>query len=49
MDEKTIQQLKYEIDKMSQYEMCRHWRFDPSGSPYFQGKFSNILRNGSKS
>ncbi len=28
-------ELKQEIDDMSQEEMARHWRFDPTPSRYF--------------
>lgn len=35
MDEKQLQEEKDKIDKMSQTEMARLWRFAPSGHPYF--------------
>jgi hypothetical protein len=28
---------KAEIDAMSQFELCRMWRFAPTGSPLLQG------------
>ena len=37
MKEKTLEELKREIDALDQYEMCRLWRFAPAGHPYFQG------------
>jgi hypothetical protein len=39
MTEKEIVEAKKEIDKMSQYELCRLWRFLPASS---NGLFSNI-------
>ena len=35
MEEKKIQEWKDRIDKMSQEEMARLWRFSPSGHPVF--------------
>lgn len=37
-EKKTVEDLKKEIDKMSQLELCRRWRFSIPGSPYFQGE-----------
>lgn len=36
MSEEEIQTMKDQIDKMSQEDMGRLWRFAPSGHPYFQ-------------
>ena len=35
---KTNEELMREIDNMTQEELCYHWRFEPSGSPYFTGE-----------
>ena len=36
MTEEKIQEHKDAIDKLSREEMCRLWRFTPSGHVYFQ-------------
>ena len=35
LTEEQIEKMKGEIADMSQFEMCRLWRFAPSGHPYF--------------
>lgn len=35
LSEKETKRLKAAIDTMSREEMCRLWRFAPSGDPYF--------------
>ena len=40
---KSTEELKAEIDKMSQYEMCRRWRFAAMGDPYFQGEVGDYF------
>jgi hypothetical protein len=45
VDEKTVAELKAEIDNMTHVEMCRHWRFDSSDSPYVQGNVGDYLRH----
>ena len=39
-----MQDLKKEIDTMSQSEMARLWRFAPSSSPFFQGEIGNYFK-----
>jgi len=34
MTEQEITKAKEEIDKLSQYDMAKLWRFAPSGHPY---------------
>ena len=29
-------EIKAEIDSMTQYQLCFHWRFDPVGSDFFK-------------
>lgn len=36
MEEKEIEEHKKKIDKMTQTDMARLWRFAPSGHPYFR-------------
>jgi hypothetical protein len=36
MTKEEIQVHKDNIDKLTHEEMCRMWRFSPSGHPYFQ-------------
>ena len=47
-DNEMTPELKAEIDNMTQEEMARHWRFDPSGSKYFMGEvgeyFSKVFK-----
>lgn len=38
MSPQEIEQEKMKIDKMSQFEMARMWRFTPSGHPYFDDR-----------
>jgi len=39
---------KKQIDEMSQYDMCRLWRFAKSGHPFLQGEtgqyFSDVMK-----
>ena len=35
MDAQEIESHKAKIDRMTQEDMCRMWRFTPSGHPYF--------------
>ena len=39
---------KQQIDNMDQYELCRKWRFAPSGDPLLQGDtgeyFSKVMK-----
>jgi hypothetical protein len=45
---KMTEEQKKQIDAMSQYEMCRRWRFSKVGDPLFQGEigdyFSKVLK-----
>ena len=34
----TTEELKARIDAMSHRDLCRIWRFAPSGDPLFQGE-----------
>ena len=34
---------KQEIDSMSQYELCKKWRFAPVGDPLLQGDTGNYF------
>lgn len=34
----TIKEMKEWIDKASYEELLRKWRFEPSGTPWFQGE-----------
>lgn len=34
--EDEIKQMELQIEGMSQYEMCRRWRFAKSGDPFFR-------------
>ena len=33
----TDDELKRQIDAMSQFDLCRIWRFSPVGNPLLQG------------
>ena len=35
---------KKQIDKMSQFEMCRLWRFAPAGEPLMQGNTGEYFK-----
>ena len=37
-----IEQHKNDIDKLSQQEMARLWRFAPSGHPYFRNDIPEL-------
>jgi len=37
-------EMKKKIDLMSQEEMCRLWRFAPSGHPYFCGEAGDYFK-----
>jgi hypothetical protein len=39
MTEEEITTAKAKIDKLTQLEMARLWRFAPAGHPYFSPKF----------
>lgn len=39
----TIEQLKEQIDAMSQYELCRIWRFARVGNPFLQGEVGDYF------
>lgn len=41
---KTTKELKGDIDNMSQEELCFMWRFEPSGSPYFQDEIGTYFK-----
>lgn len=32
------EEQKKQIDEMSQYELCKKWRFAPAGDPLLQGE-----------
>ena len=34
----TEQELKQQIDNMTQFELCEKWRFAPCGDPLLQGE-----------
>ncbi len=42
-------ELKKQIDNMSQYEMCRRWRFSELGDKLFEGDtgkyFAQVLKD----
>ena len=41
---KSVEQLKNEIDNMDQEDLCYHWRFEPIGSPYFDGEVGTYFK-----
>ena len=44
MTEQEIAKHKEEIDKLSQIEMARLWRFTPSGHVYFTPSLSDYFK-----
>ena len=36
-DDKVTPEIKIQIDSMEHYEMCKVWRFSPSGDPRLTG------------
>ena len=36
-------EIKKQIDNMSQEEMAKKWRFAPAGDPMFQGEVGNYF------
>jgi hypothetical protein len=42
-EQKKIEGMKREIDKMSRFEMARKWRFAPVGDPMFQGEVGDYF------
>lgn len=36
--------IKEEIDRMSQEELCRKWRFAPAGDPMLQGETGDYFK-----
>ena len=34
----TAEELKKQIDGMSQYDLCRKWRFAPASDPLIRGE-----------
>jgi hypothetical protein len=45
MSDKTVEELKKEIDNMHSIDILRHWRFDRNDSPYVQGEVGRHLVN----
>ena len=43
MTEEETRKAKAEIDALSQFEMCRLWRFAPPGHPFFQGEIGEYF------
>lgn len=43
--EKTVEELKSEIDRLTRVEMARLWRFAKVGHPYFQGELYEHFKN----
>ena len=41
---KNTEELKKEIDSMTQEELCYKWRFEPIGSPYFDGDIGTYFK-----
>jgi hypothetical protein len=44
MTDTEITKAKEDIDKMSQIEMARLWRFAPSGHPYFDSTNGDLFK-----
>lgn len=44
MTDTEIQNLKDEIDGMSQEDLCYKWRMEPSGSKYFIGEVGTYFK-----
>ncbi len=40
----TIEEMKKWIDDASYEDLLRRWRFDPPGSPWFQGKLGDYYQ-----
>lgn len=40
--DKDIQRYKDKIDTLTRYEMCKMWRFAPSGHLYFRGDYPEL-------
>jgi len=39
----TVDELKAQIDAMSQYDLCRTWRFAMIGDPLLQGEVGDYF------
>ena len=44
MTEEEIRKAKGEIDALSQFGLCRLWRFAPPGHPFFQAELVEYFR-----